>query len=170
LCQCGTSIIQDIQGDVQEKCIICQGQTEGPFVKTPAEIAEEQAFINSLNPPAIPIAVPIFMPPIELPAGFEGGGPSFIGGSINPVPLCNKSIGQIAEEFGISASAAANMKFIECEESSFDFGTNTGSGIGPNNPDNVVTGGATLESEEKKAACLTCELFGLNCGICSGSI
>jgi len=113
-----------------------------------------------------------FVPPVTLPPGFVGSGPSFEGGSITEIPLCNMSVGQIAAKFGISASAAADMKFIECEESNFDFGTNTGSGFGPGDIQTgpIVTGGATLESEEKRAACLTCELFGLNCGICSGSI
>jgi len=102
---------------------------------------------------------------LELPTGFIGGGLSFIGGTINEIPLCNLSIGDIAEKFGISASAAANKKFIECEESNFDFGTNTGSGFSPDNPF-VVTGGATLESEAIKAACTSCELFNLNCEQC----
>ena len=43
------------------------------------------------------------------------------------------SLGQIiAAGLASTASEAANLKFINCEqsESDFDFGTNTGSGIG----------------------------------------
>jgi len=114
-----------------------------------------------------------FMPPVDLPPGFEGGGPSFEGGTIFETDICNKSIGQIASELGISASAAADMKFQACETSDFDFGTNTGSGFGPGDDpltDPLVTGGATLESEEQRAACTSCELFGLNCPICQGTL
>jgi len=114
-----------------------------------------------------------FTPPVELPVGFEGGGVSFEGGTIREISICNMSLGDIAAKFGISASAAADMKFQECEESDFDFGTNTGSGFGAGDDTsggNCYRGGATLESEEKRAACLTCELFGLNCPICAGTI
>jgi len=125
----------------------------------------------SVKPP--PSEAP-FAPPVELPGGFVGGGPSFEGGTIFETDICNKSLGQIAAENGISASAAADMKAQACEDLSFfDFGENTGSGFGPGDDPTttpLVTGGATLESEEQKAACTTCELFNLNCDICQGSI
>jgi len=150
--------------------------SEDPFVKTPAEIAEEQAFINSLNPP---IAVPEVMPPIvsDLPPGFEifvTPGSNVPGGSISETPItCNSTLGFIIDKLGVTASQAADIRAQACNDfGDFDFGTNTGSGFGPGDDPTgpIITGGATLESEEKKAACLTCELFGLNCGICSGSI
>jgi len=190
-CECGTNIIQDIQGDVSETCIPCEGapgsegaeiigggSTEPICIDVPNLLTGgtfntctgEEKFPEPPSEPEEP--EPPFEPPIDLPPDFEGGGVSFEGGTIFETPLCNKSIGQIAAEFGISASAAANMKFIECEQSDFDFGTNTGSGFGAGDDQSggIVTGGATLESEEKRAACVTCELFGLNCPICAGTI
>jgi len=190
-CQCGTNIIQDIQGDISETCISpCAPEEDDPEFIGPPSPPEPECiqiplitggsfnsctgeFTPSPEPPVGPEEPEPFEPPVELPPDFEGGGPSFEGGTIFQTPICNKSIGQIAAEMGISASAAANLKFIECEESDFDFGTNTGSGFGAGDDpttDPLVTGGATLESEAKKAACTSCELFGLNCPICSGSI
>jgi len=176
-CKCGTNIIQDIQGDVSETCI-SPCPTEEPTFETPAGIDigpflnGDDGFIGPPEPDTPPIPEP-FTPPVELPSGFVGGGPSFEGGTIFETDICNKSIGQIAQENGISASAAADMKFQACEVSDFEFGTNTGSGFGPlDDPatGSIVTGGATLESEEQKAACVTCEMFGLNCPICAGTI
>lgn len=168
-CKCGTSIVQDSMGDVQQLCLPCDDETivvpPGPGIGimdsietfiTPGEQQIEDTFEGIMKE---------VISSIPTEQTFEGGGPSFIGGSIDPIPFCNKSIGDIAEEFGISASAAANKKFIECEESDFDFGTNTGSGLLPGET-NVITGGATLESEAIKAACTTCELFNLNCEQC----
>jgi len=174
-CKCGTNIIQDIQGDISETCIICPVPEEGdPDFIGPVQPEDDFSLDTFFDEPE-PIfdePEPPFEPPIELPPGFEGFGPSFEGGTIFETDICNKSIGQIAIDNGISASAAADMKFQACETSDFDFGTNTGSGFGPGDDQTgpIVTGGATLESEEKKAACVSCELFGLNCPICSGSI
>jgi len=171
-CGCGTNIIQDIQGDVSETCISpCDIPEEGDpdFI---GPIQEDKPFM--LPEPEPPFEEPDpFEPPVELPVGFVGGGISFEGGTIFETDICGKSIGQIAIENGISASAAADMKAQACEDLSFfDFGTSTGSGFGPGDDPSmgIVTGGATLESEEQKAACVSCELFGLNCPICSGTI
>jgi len=194
-CKCGTNIIQDIMGDVSETCIQCpdippDDPGDGGFIgpTQPPEPCVEVPLIQGgsfntctgvvtpppnggfIGPPEPP--EPTFEPPVILPPGFEGGGPSFEGGTIFETDICNKSIGQIASEFGISASAAVDMKFQACETSDFDFGTNTGSGFGPGDDQTggIVTGGATLESEEQKAACVTCEMFGLNCPLCAGTI
>jgi len=175
-CKCGTNIIQDIQGDVSETCISPCAPEEG-----------DEDFIGPVQPPDGDFSLdtffdepepifdepePPFEPPIDLPPGFEGGGPSFEGGTIFETDICGKSIGQIAQENGISASAAADMKFQACETSDFDFGTNTGSGFGPGDDQtgSLVTGGATPESEEQKAACVSCQMFGLNCPLCAGTI
>jgi len=178
-CQCGTNIIQDIQGDVSETCISpCDIPEEGdPDFIGPVQPDEpfmlpEPEPIPEPEPPFVEPEPP-FEPPVELPPGFEGFGPSFEGGTIFETDICNKSIGQIAIENGISASAAVDMKAQACEDLSFfDFGTSTGSGFGPGDDPTggIVTGGATLESEEKKAACVSCELFGLNCPICAGTL
>jgi len=147
---------------------LCQDE---PFVKTPAEIAEEEAFKRSLNPPTPPPPPPIIIP---LPPGFEGGGPSFIGGSITETPItCNSSLGFIIDKLGVTASQASDIRAQACNDfGDFDFGDNTGSGFGPGEDQTgpLITGGATLESEAKKACCVTCDLFGLNCGCCAGSI
>jgi len=192
-CKCGTNIIQDIQGDVSETCISpCPDEpSNGGFIgpTQPPEPCVDVPLIQGgsfntctgivtppsnggfIGPPE-PTIEPPFEPPVVLPPGFEGGGPSFEGGTIFETDICNKSIGQIAQENGISASAAADMKFQACETSAFDFGTNTGSGFGPGDDQTggIVTGGATLASEEQKAACVTCEMFGLNCPLCAGTI
>jgi len=201
-CGCGTNIIQDIQGDVSETCIPCApggdppiepgaeiiggGPTDpicvevplitgGTFntctgVVTPPGPVDNGGFIG---PPG-PVDEP-FEPPVDLPGGFEGGGPSFEGGTIfeGNDSGCNDLSCVLFWNPGFTASQAANrLAEIQGTFGDFDFGTNTGSGFGPGDDTSgsIVTGGATLESEEKKAACLTCELFGLNCGICSGSI
>jgi len=68
----------------------------------------------------------------DLPAGFEGGGPSFIGGSIFQTPIQNLSLSQIIDLFNVTASQAANIKAIAGDlfPADFDFGTNQGLGIG----------------------------------------
>jgi len=107
-----------------------------------------------------------FQPPVELPGGFVGGGVSFEGGTIFQRDPCFMTLNEIIEAgLARSASAAANLKAIACSENvtqepsdfpeSFDFGTNVP--------------GPTPESEAQRAACTSCELFGLNCGICSGA-
>jgi len=152
-------------GDVPEEGdpdFIGPVQPEEPFRLPSTEIITEQ-----------PIDV------LQLPEGFEGGGVSFEGGTIFETPIENLSLSQIIDRFGVTASQAADIlaragggtpEAIEQFEA-FDFGTSTGSGFGPGEDPlttPLVTGGATLESEEQRAACTSCELFGLNCPICAG--
>jgi len=83
--------------------------------------------------PMIDIEVPQDPQPFSqpLPAGFEGGGISFIGGSIFETPIANLSLSQIIDKFNVTASQAANILAIAKDDfGGFDFGTNTGSGIG----------------------------------------
>jgi len=62
---------------------------------------------------------------------FEGGGISFSGGTIFETPIANLSLSQIIDKFNVTASQAANIKAIAGDDfGDFDFGTNTGSGIG----------------------------------------
>jgi len=62
---------------------------------------------------------------------FLGGGQGFIGGSINETPLQNLSLSSLIDKFGITASQAANLKAISANDfGGFDFGSNTGLGIG----------------------------------------
>jgi len=177
-CKCGTNIIQDIQGDVSETCIICEVPEEGdPDFIGPVQPEEEFSLDTFFDEPE-PIfdePEPPFEPPIELPPGFEPGGPSFEGGTIFETTdeSCTTLSCVIDRNPGFSASQAANrLAEILGTFGDFDFGTSTGSGFGPGDDPTgpLVTGGATLESEAKRAACVTCELFGLNCPICSGTI
>jgi len=91
---------------------------------------------------------PFTQPQIEdpsLPPGFFGGGSGFIGGSIFQTPIANLSLSQIIDMFNVSASQAANILAIAKDDfGGFDFGTNTGSGIGsifPNIPELSGLGG-----------------------------
>jgi len=103
-----------------------------------------------------------FMPPVVLPPDFEPGGPSFEGGTIFETPDCFLTLNQITQKYNISASAAANRKAISCSTMEGDQPTDFPS-------DFDFEAEPTPESEARRAACTTCELFGLNCGICSGA-
>ncbi len=178
-CRCGTSIIQDIQGDVSETCLPCP------------EIPQEgdPDFIGPIPPegfrlPSISIEIQDprpFQPPVRLPPGFVGGGPSFEGGTVFERDPCFMTLNEIINAgLASSASQAANVRAIACSENvtdepfdfpeEFDFGTSSGAGGTPTTENGIVTGGATLESEARRAACVSCQLFGLNCPICSGMI
>jgi len=70
----------------------------------------------------------------NLPTGFEAfqvGESGFVGAQINPTPIENLSLSQIIDMFGVTASQAANIRAIAADDfGDFDFGTNTGFGIG----------------------------------------
>jgi len=117
--------------------------------------------------PITPPPGPVFPGEPELPPGFVGGGPSFEGGTIRPRDPCFMTLNELIESgLASSASEAANVRAIACSENvteepfdfpeSFDFGTNVP--------------GPTTESEAQRAACTSCDLFGLNCPICRGEI
>jgi len=66
-----------------------------------------------------------------LPSGFEGGGVSFEGGAIFETPIANLSLSQIIDKFMVTASQAADIRGRARDDfGDFDFGTNTGGGIG----------------------------------------
>lgn len=143
---------------------------------TPEELAERLVEPEPFTPPIQETIAPT----LELPEGFVGEGISFQGGTIFQRDPCFMSLSEIIDAgLARSASAAADLKARACSENvteepvdfptTFDFGTSTGSGLLPGE-EQIVTGGATLESEEQRAACVTCELFGLNCPICRGEI
>jgi len=192
-CPCGSNVIQDIQGDVSQTCIPCP-EEEGGFIGPPEPpeqcvdvplitggsfntctgIVTQPDFVDESIEPPIGDDQP-FEPPIDLPEGFEGGGPTFEGGTIFETDdlSCTTLSCVLDRNPGMTASQAADrLAEILGNTGDFDFGTNTGSGFGPGEDQSggIVTGGATLESEEQKAACITCELFGLNCPLCSGAI
>jgi len=136
VCVCGSSIVQDAFGNVNQVCKSCG--TPEPFrdAERFAKDFPEQPVVSGtlgiidflgLTPaqPLLPTVTP------SLPEGFEGGGPSFIGGSINPTPIGNLSLSQIIDRFMVTASQAVNIKAISKDDfGDFDFGTNTGGGIG----------------------------------------
>jgi len=68
---------------------------------------------------------------LDIPQEFKGGGVGFIGGSVTETPIANLSLSQIIDKFNVSASQAANILAIAKDDfGNFDFGSNTGSGIG----------------------------------------
>jgi len=103
---------------------------------------------------------------------FIGGGPSFIGGIIRENPI--DTLSEVINLFpGITASQAS------------DFLRETGGSVLPSEIDlidqnikNIVasiagenvqvgtTSISDLESEANRAACISCQMFGLNCDIC----
>jgi len=82
----------------------------------------QQAF-DAFIPTSLPEERPLnlagfFTPPVSanvqtgLDTGqqFQGGGPSFIGGSVSEIPLERLSLGQIIERLGVTASQAASLR------------------------------------------------------------
>jgi len=85
--------------------------------------------IGEVAPPIAILPVPQPLPAgPQLPSGFVGGGPSFEGATIFET---SPTLSSIIDEFGVTASQAANiLAGINQDFGDFDFGTNTGSGIG----------------------------------------
>ena len=60
---------------------------------------------------------------------FQGGGEGFIGGVVRETPL--STLSQIIDRFGVGATEASDiLARIRNDFGEFDFGTNTGSGVG----------------------------------------
>jgi len=151
-CQCGSSIKQDAFGNVNHVCKTCASvDTQLPSQDPSLNIPDTGGFVGGLGDPNFldflgltPAqqfqqdkidsgeAQPI---PSNLPTGFEffqsGGSTGFTGASINQTPIANLSLSQIIDMFNVTASQAANILAIANNDfGDFDFGTNTGSGIG----------------------------------------
>jgi len=172
ICECGSSIVQDAFGNVNQQCKPCT-QAVGPGFQgppqplgTPIPDRDIQDDIEGLTPAQsfgfiekgiiptgfevvggvlqkimqaiTPAIQPIVQPsPVqsflidEPTQEFGGGGPSFIGGSIFETPIANLSLSQIIDMFNVTASQASNILAIAQDDfGDFDFGTNTGLGIG----------------------------------------
>ena len=89
-------------------------------------------FINRFVPSIPQVQAEEQVIPASIPFAInEGGGPSFIGGGIFETPIENLSLSQIIDKFNVTASQAANIQ-AEAQDNfgDFDFGTNTGSGLG----------------------------------------
>jgi len=132
-CECGSVITQDAFGNVNNVCKQCQA----PVGMNPAlalEPSDAELFARDFPEPFVP--VPVETTPIiaDLPQGFEAfqvGDSGFVGAQINPTPIQNLSLSQIIDMFDVSASQAANILAIAKDDfRDFDFGTNTGGGIG----------------------------------------
>lgn len=116
-------IIQDAMGNITK--IFSGGQTiltpEGPPLPPDrplnlTQLAEQSRTIEDFQAQQNPNFVN------------QGG---FVGGGIFDTPIENLSLSQIIDRFNVTASQAANIK-AESQNNfgDFDFGTNTGSGIG----------------------------------------
>jgi len=137
-CPCGSTIIQDIQGNVNQQCDPC------------AEVSEMVPPVINGTPspePSPPIDFGVTIPPslVGETQGFTGGGPSFIGGSIFETPIANLSLSQIINMFMVSASQAANILqtaqgFTEQEEQFLN--------QGPVDVGGFIAGGPPVTSEQ----------------------
>jgi len=124
VCECGSTIVQDASGQVTQTCLACAPEPGDPD------------FIGPVDPGPFTGPGPFQeLPPDELPPGFVGGGPSFEGGSIfdleedAPFEITESTtLSDIIDEFGVSASKAADILFtaLEFPTSTFDFGESTG--------------------------------------------
>jgi len=139
-CKCGSSIVQDAFGNVNQTCKQCAvTDTALPSQDTSLNVPLTEGFVGGIGGGLLDFLgltpaqkfVQEKIETQELPQGFTGGGLSFIGGQINPTPIQNLSLSQIIDMFDVTASQAANIKAIaEDDFGDFDFGTNTGGGIG----------------------------------------
>jgi len=122
LCKCGSSIVQDAFGNVNEQCKPCQEE------KTAAQEPFRDAAIFAKDFPETFVPKDTGLTPAQQFSlekqgissfllsnqgqQFEGFGPSFIGGSIFETPIENLSLSQIIDKFMVTASQAANLKAI----------------------------------------------------------
>lgn len=82
---------------------------------------EDDQIINYKVPPVIGAGI----------ISFNQVGGQFVGGAIYETPIANLSLSQIIDKFGVSASQAADIRARSRNDfGDFDFGSNTGSGIG----------------------------------------
>jgi len=111
-CQCGASIVQDAFGNVNVTCKQCAPTPTGtptePF-RDAAIFAEDfpEQFVPIPSAPPPDPEVKSFLTEIQ---EFEGGGLSFIGGSVSPTPIEFLSLSQIIDMFNVSASKAADIR------------------------------------------------------------
>lgn len=112
--------------------------------------------IQTKTPPIKRVTIPTSVPTNVSNKSFKGGGPSFVGGNVNQIPIGGQSLSQITKRYNLTASQAANLKAqsnpqgntirnrgestkvfearkkadasLQRRLKSFNFGTNTGSG------------------------------------------
>jgi len=134
-CQCGSTIVQDAFGNVNHTCKTCAA-SPGMNPALANEPSDAELFAqdfpgDSATPPTLTPAQEFVN---NLPGGFQvfqTPGSSFVGAQINETPIENLTLSQIIDKFNVTASQAANIKAIAADDfGDFDFGTNTGGGIG----------------------------------------
>jgi len=155
VCECGSSIVQDAFGNVNQVCKQC----EGPISNTFPQGMDPALLLEPSDAELFASQAPTLTPAQEfvsnLPQGFEAfqtEGSSFVGAQINPTPIQNLSLSQIIDQFGVTASQAANIQAIAADDfGDFDFGTNTGGGIGSIIPTiSSLIGGSTLNVSQSE--------------------
>jgi len=125
VCQCGSTIVQDAFGNVNQKCNPCEQEktaAQQPF-NDAAIFAKDfpEKFVPTGQEALTPVqkflieskgfSISSFL--IDEPKQqFTGGGVSFTGGSIFETPIENLSLSQIIDKFMVTASQAANLKAI----------------------------------------------------------
>ncbi|QMU53523.1 MAG: hypothetical protein GKS07_10945 [Nitrosopumilus sp.] len=85
---------------------------------------------RSIPRPVPNVSTPKVRTTIKTTKTFRGGGPGFVGGSVNETPVTkNSSLGFIIKKLGVSASKAASLRrSLRGGIKLSDLGTNTGSG------------------------------------------
>jgi len=118
ICECGSSIVQDAFGNVNQTCKQCAPSgTPAVQFKDAAIFAKDfpEEFIEQLTPAQQfsleKQGISSFLLSNQTQQ-FTGGGVSFIGGSIFETPIENLSLSQIIDKFMVTASQAANIKAI----------------------------------------------------------
>jgi len=118
VCECGSTIVQDAFGNVNQKCNECapSGTPAAPFrdaerfaADFPEEFVEKTPSILTPVLEPKPIASFLIDEPLQQ---FTGGGVSFIGGSIfeTPFDLASSTLNDIIEKLGVSASEASSLR------------------------------------------------------------
>jgi len=111
-CECGTNISQDAQGNVTTSCIACAGASGAPGIPAPP-FRDAEMFAEDFPEPFVPRIMETISRVIQsaIPdQQFQGGGPSFVGGSVTEIPLERLSLGQIIQRLGVTASQAASLR------------------------------------------------------------
>jgi len=121
LCKCGSSIVQDAFGNVNQQCKPCKEEKTAAqaepfrdaaifaedFPEEFKELTPVQQFL--VTDKGFDIKSFLVDEPLQQ---FTGGGVSFMGGAVFETPIENLSLSQIIDKFMVTASQAANLKAI----------------------------------------------------------
>jgi len=122
-CECGSAIIQDAFGNVNQQCLPCP-EPPGKDPKLALEPSDAELFAKDFPEEFVekgltPVqkflvenkgfSVSSFLTQ-EPTQQFTGGGVGFIGGSIFETPLENLSLSQIIDMFNVTASQASSLR------------------------------------------------------------